>query len=331
MDPPLQALIGSCDEVAVSAQSVSAAAMLAQKAEFEVLLDSSNGAPGPLRGILSGAEWADARGADLLLTAPCDAVSLQVDQLNRLVEMARDTKRVAVGQSARGIEPLIAAWPVSPALEVLRQQLINGAHPAVTHVIALLGYTAVGGFDGANVNTVADLHRLGAQLHRNDTAGHARLFSFENDFVRTLRCIPMCVRFKLDRSGIKLTLRQWSRFTFSDREALRMLPCETEIEVKIYRSELQSLVEARSAERPAELQIAPEPAWASPEVPTEILAFASERGFSAPSQINWSRFSRLERYALVKLSRDKHENANFEPALREFGVEVTQAKNAASE
>ncbi len=47
-----------------------------------------------------------------------------------------------------------------------------------------------------------------------------QLFAFENDFVATLRCIPMAVRFKLDRCGIKLTLRQWSRLTHSDRTDL---------------------------------------------------------------------------------------------------------------
>ena len=43
----------------------------------------------------------------------------------------------------------------------------------------------------------------------NDT----QLFAFESDFVATLRCVPMAVRFKLDRCGIKLSLRQWSRFS----------------------------------------------------------------------------------------------------------------------
>ncbi len=38
----------------------------------------------------------------------------------------------------------------------------------------------------------------------NDTG----MFDFESDFVASLRCIPMCVRFKLDLCEIKLSLRQ---------------------------------------------------------------------------------------------------------------------------
>jgi hypothetical protein len=34
----------------------------------------------------------------------------------------------------------------------------------------------------------------------------------------------------------------------------------------------------------------------------------------------WRGLSELQRYALIKLTRDKHENANFVPALIEFGA-----------
>ena len=57
-----------------------------------------------------------------------------------------------------------------------------------------------------------------------------QLFAFESDFVASLRCIPMAVRLKLDLCGIKLTLRQWSRFTRSDREALIAMPCRSRAE-----------------------------------------------------------------------------------------------------
>ena len=43
------------------------------------------------------------------------------------------------------------------------------------------------------------------------------LFDFERDFAGSLRCIPMIARQKLDIVGIKLSLRQWSRFTRDER------------------------------------------------------------------------------------------------------------------
>ena len=57
------------------------------------------------------------------------------------------------------------------------------------------------------------------------------LFAFESDFVATLRCVPMAVRLKLDRCEIKLSLRQWSRFTPEDRRRLLAAPCRTPTDV----------------------------------------------------------------------------------------------------
>ena len=50
-----------------------------------------------------------------------------------------------------------------------------------------------------------------------------QIFDFERDFAGSLRCIPMIVRFKLDSVGVKLSLRQWSRFGHRDRELLLRL------------------------------------------------------------------------------------------------------------
>jgi hypothetical protein len=44
-----------------------------------------------------------------------------------------------------------------------------------------------------------------------------QIFEFELDFVRTLRCVPMIVRFKLDTCGVKLSLTHWNRFDWFDR------------------------------------------------------------------------------------------------------------------
>jgi hypothetical protein len=51
-----------------------------------------------------------------------------------------------------------------------------------------------------------------------------------------------------------------------------------------------------------------------------VLAFAAARDARPPTDDQWRALTTLERYALVKLTRDRHENANFGPALREFGV-----------
>lgn len=149
----------------------------------------------------------------------------------------------------------------------------------------------------------------------------AETFAFESDFVATLRCVPMAVRLKLDRCGIKLTLRQWSRFTRADREALLQAPCGAPAEVAAYRDRLVRLVTLRAGEVAKPLA---EPATAldAPveHPPPSVMAFAASKGLPPPSAAAWVSLSELQRFALVKLTRDNHDNVNFEPAMREFGL-----------
>jgi hypothetical protein len=147
-----------------------------------------------------------------------------------------------------------------------------------------------------------------------------RFFRFEADFVDSLRCIPMQVRLKLDTCGIKLKLTQWNRFSDQERQTLVDLPCETEPEVQTYRQLLQRLILERTGEAATELAIDPHPAWNDAEtVADSVQAKASEIGITiTPSQ--WASLSPEKRFALIKLSRSNHENANFLPALHEFQI-----------
>jgi len=150
---------------------------------------------------------------------------------------------------------------------------------------------------------------------------HARLFEFESDFVATLRCIPMSVRFKLDRVGVKLTLRQWSRFTHEDRERLLHQPCETEDDIATYRARLVDLVALRAGEQAKALAEPPDEAWRDKSAtPPAVVRRSANVGLSPPTADEWSGLSDIERFVLLKLSRDNHDNVNFAPALREFGL-----------
>jgi hypothetical protein len=151
----------------------------------------------------------------------------------------------------------------------------------------------------------------------NDTS----LFAFESDFVATLRCIPMAVRFKLDRCAIKLSLRQWSRFNRDDRYALLTLACCSATEIEIYRARLVALVTTRSQEVAKPLPLPQSEPWRDKRVtPTAVKAFAQTKRVPPPSCAQWSALSELQRFVLVKLTRDNHDNLNFVPALVEFGL-----------
>ncbi len=150
---------------------------------------------------------------------------------------------------------------------------------------------------------------------------HDHLFAFEDDFVATLRCIPMAVRLKLDRVAIKLTLRQWSRFTQADRRELLEAACDTPTEVRAYHDHLVTLVEARAREAARPLADPPAPAWEDVDrLPPAVAAFAPTVGLAPPRPDQWRALTDLQRFALIKLSRDNHDNVNFAPAMREFGL-----------
>ena len=147
-----------------------------------------------------------------------------------------------------------------------------------------------------------------------------QFFQFEAEFVASLRCIPMQVRYKLDTCGVKLKLQHWFSFSISQRQHLIELPCIADDEIKIYRDTLRSLVFQQFNTYPNDLPIAENPVWMQIEsIPISILQHAQELNVKiAPSQ--WQSLNPLQRFALFKLSTSNHENNNFLPALQEFGI-----------
>jgi len=84
---------------------------------------------------------------------------------------------------------------------------------------------------------------------------------------------------------------------------------------------LLALIDAHSHEPPVRLPVASRPAWEhAGRVPEQVIAWAAKVGVPAPSARQWRRLSPLQRFALLKLSLPGHDNDNFVPALREFGL-----------
>jgi len=152
----------------------------------------------------------------------------------------------------------------------------------------------------------------------------ASLFDFEQDFAGALQCIPMCVRFKLDVCGVKLSLRQWNRFVHGDRERLIELPCERPDEIPAYRQCVTALIAAAGAGPVKELPVPENPDWNEIErVPEQLVAWSASKGTAPPTLAQWRALTPLKRFVLLKLSHPEHENRNFLPALREFGLLTT--------
>jgi len=146
----------------------------------------------------------------------------------------------------------------------------------------------------------------------------SHFFQFEQEFVDSLRCIPMQVRYNLDTCGVKLKLAQWNHFSLEERQQLADLPCQTPTEVESYRDFLSQLIRDRTQTTASLLEIDPDPAWLNQEsIPETVQVKANEVGRAiAPSE--WASLTPLQRFALIKLSRSRHENSNFLPAMQEF-------------
>ena len=147
------------------------------------------------------------------------------------------------------------------------------------------------------------------------------IFDFETDFAGTLRCIPMCVRLKLDHCGIKLSLSQWNRMPHAERLQMVSESCDAPANASSYKSFLMQLIKKWTSSNVEEVPLDRAPAWADPSNrPQRLVEYAIALGVAPPSADQWSSLTPLQRFALFKLTRPGHDNDNFIPAMREFGL-----------
>jgi hypothetical protein len=92
-------------------------------------------------------------------------------------------------------------------------------------------------------------------------------------------------------------------------------------EVAAYRRRLVALVVTRAGE--AAKDIPPpnaEPWMQSRALPETLVQYSASVGLEPPTLEQWNALSPLRRFTLLKLTRDNHDNINFVPAMREFGL-----------
>lgn len=147
------------------------------------------------------------------------------------------------------------------------------------------------------------------------------IFQFETDFAGALYCIPMAVRRKLDLCGVKVSLKQWNRFTLEQREHLVARECNAPEEIDAYEREVARLLEVRAGDTPEFLDRDAGAEWKDASVvPQRLIDYSNERDVPPPSLAQWAALTELQRFALFKLTRPGHSNENFIPAMREFGL-----------
>lgn len=144
-----------------------------------------------------------------------------------------------------------------------------------------------------------------------------RRFAFEADIFPSLELVPLAVRRKLDRAGVKLGLEQWQALGYGERLALCHLPIDLPEEVDALRLFVQEAAASRGAGELKPLAEIGDPPESMPEPPAELVSNAQTAGFQL-TRDQWTRLDADERYALVKLSGKKKISHNFGNALAEI-------------
>jgi hypothetical protein len=168
--------------------------------------------------------------------------------------------------------------------------------------------------------------------------GMYRAFAFEGDIHRSLDCVPLSVRRKLDLAGGKISLAGWQALTRAERLALCHLPVEGDGDVAVYREVLQAF--AARAGVPLKPLVDPDAearVWNANVPPPQLakrlaeLAARLAAGPTAPSAQpggagivldppRWRALDEEARYALFKLADPKREPAKLHAALVELGL-----------
>ena len=147
-----------------------------------------------------------------------------------------------------------------------------------------------------------------------------RKFKFEDDMHESLQCVPMAVRRKLDRVGLKIGLEQWKALGHGERLAICHIPTDSGEECDALAFFIRETMTRRFGVEPKTL---PEPARASAEPPAnppnQLVTHAHAAGFNLSGTV-WARLDADERFALVKMGGLAKPSHNLAAALKEFGV-----------
>lgn len=141
-------------------------------------------------------------------------------------------------------------------------------------------------------------------------------FAFEHDFVGTWRCIPLCVRRKLDLIGLKLKLNHW--LAMSQEQRQQLVDWDDQPQALAAMAEhCRSLTRAMADGEAKALPPACEEPWQIPTAVAEQVAEAAQVRQVSLSLAQWHKLNELERFALCKLARPGHDHHNLEAAFSE--------------
>ena len=168
------------------------------------------------------------------------------------------------------------------------------------------------------MHTIGEINRFmadaGVMKRSLISANHC--FAFERDFVGTWRCIPLCVRRKLDLMGLKLKLSHWLELSQEQRQELVNWSDAPE-DLEQCREHLRLLTRSMADGLAKDLSPAVDSPWQQADsMPVEVADAAQARGVRLTAA-QWADLSELDRFCLCKLVRPGHDHHNLAAAFSE--------------
>jgi hypothetical protein len=147
-----------------------------------------------------------------------------------------------------------------------------------------------------------------------------RKFRFEDEMHESLQCVPMAVRRKLDRVGLKIGLEQWKSLDRGERLAICHFPVESSEECDALGVFIREAMKRRFGVEPKSLSDAQRTSAEPPaSPPARVVAHAHSAGFDL-NATTWSKLDGDERFALMKMGDAETPSHNLGAALKEFSV-----------
>jgi hypothetical protein len=134
-----------------------------------------------------------------------------------------------------------------------------------------------------------------------------RRFSFEAETDRTLDCVPLAVRRKLDLAALKISLAGWQSLPRAHRLALCHLPVEGDGDLDVYREVMRDFAAQAGAELKPLPELTPE-AWNPRDIPPRVAERATELGLALDHDA-WRSLDEETRYCLWKYATTKDDAA----------------------
>ena len=168
------------------------------------------------------------------------------------------------------------------------------------------------------MHTIGEINRLmadaGVMKRSSISANHC--FAFERDFVGTWRCIPLCVRRKLDLMGLKLKLSHWLELSQTQRQEL-VDWSDAPDALEQCRETLRSLTRSMADGLAKDLPRAVDTPWQQTNgMPVEVADAANAYGVLF-TDLHWEEITELDRFCLCKLVRPGHDHHNLVAAFKE--------------